>query len=623
MRVDRLEWLAQLCAGVALCVLALELAAQPAPAAPAPPAPPGAPAAVVRYRLEARLDAEQHHVYGKGEVVWRNTSRQAQREIWLHLYLNAFRDEDSVFMRKRDRGFRGGARPSRWGGIDVEKIVARELGVDLWQGAEHTTPGDADDATDIRLPLPRPVAPGEALTLELAWVSRLPSVVLRTGFAGSFHMVAQWFPKIARLEEDGTWAHFPFHRLSEFYADFGDYEVTIDVPASFRVGATGVEVARREVDGRLLLTHAQRGVHDFAFAAWDGFDEKSEVSGGVALRCLYPRGEHAVAALELAEVKAALAQYGAAYGAYPYASLTIVHPPETAREAGGMEYPTLITTGGPSWAPLVGARTLEVVTAHELAHQWFYGLLASNEHRYPFLDEGLTTFASHQALEERYPSASAFEGLGWTLSLHALARAAAARSWDRGAVARASADFDSGRDYGDLVYSRAATLLETLARVYGRPRLAAALGAYARAARFSHPSPADLLAAIAAHVGAEAADNARRCLIEGGGVDYRADEPSGSEVVVRREGALLFPVEIEVRLADGSRRRSRWDGQGERWSVDAGGEVDAVVVDPDLAVLLDHDLANNARRRGGPLLAPRILAQGAFLGHLGAMVIAP
>ena len=101
----------------------------------------------------------------------------------------------------------------------------------LWPGADKTTPGDPDDQTDIRVPLPREIRPGESLTLEAAWDAKLPTIVERTGYADDFYMVAQWFPKLSRLEPNGQWRHFPFYHLTEFYADFGTYDVTLDVPS--------------------------------------------------------------------------------------------------------------------------------------------------------------------------------------------------------------------------------------------------------------------------------------------------------------------------------------------------------------------------------------------------------
>lgn len=624
----RWRWLTQLGVGIGLCALASLVHGRLGAAEPLVSGKllgtVQSPVPVVSYTLEARLDPKTHHVHGSGRVRWKNTSRVAQRSLFLHLYLNAFADEETVFMRKPMPGFRGARYPSTWGGIDIKKLYAPAFGVDLWALADKYTPGDPKDATDIEIPLPEPVAPGGVLELDLEWVSRLPSVTHRTGFAGSFHMVAQWFPKIARLERDGTWAHFPFHRLSEFYADFGKYDVTITTPAAFLVGATGEESERLEDGETTRVRYVAERVHDFAFAAWDGFAERTtEGPGGVSLRCLYPRGLDTVADSELAEVKAALPALGEAYGPYPYPTLTIVHPPRWAADAGGMEYPTLITTGGHWLAPALGAKTIPAVTVHELAHQWFYGMLASNEFRYPFLDEGLTTFASTHALEARYPARSAFEGFGWDVSLWAVSRAQAARAWDAGVVARGADAFGDGSDYGRLVYGKTATLLETLRRVYGDGPFFAALRDYADSHRFSHPTPADLLSAVDEHMGPAAAANLRLGLLEGGWVDYRAADLDGeSDVFAVRQGELAFDVDVALHHADGSTRRVAWPASERTFSHAADGVV-AVAIDPDHAVLIDHDLTNNQRRRGQSAVAPRVLTQLGFVTQLLTTVLAP
>src|SRR5690606_9692244 len=114
------------------------------------------------------------------------------------------------------------------------------------------SPGDPKDETDIRVDLPDEVAAGSTLTLEIEWESQLPQIVERTGYLSDYHFVAQWFPKLARLERDGTWRHFTFHAQSEFYADYGDYDVTLDVPERFIVGASGETIERRVEGGRLI-----------------------------------------------------------------------------------------------------------------------------------------------------------------------------------------------------------------------------------------------------------------------------------------------------------------------------------------------------------------------------------
>src|SRR5262249_55780240 len=151
----------------------------------------------------------------------------------------------------------------------------------------------------------------------------------------------------------------------------------------------------RTEKGRAVRRYVQEDVHDFAFTAWAGFRElqaKSE-DGAVAIRCLYPPGFDEAARVEVEAARCGLTYFGKADGRYPSTTLTLVHPPDGADEAGGMEYPTLITTGGPFYLPYTGAHGIELLTLHELGHQWFYGLVATDEHAWPFLDEGVNSYA--------------------------------------------------------------------------------------------------------------------------------------------------------------------------------------------------------------------------------------
>ncbi|MEJ2433700.1 MAG: M1 family metallopeptidase, partial [Pseudolabrys sp.] len=327
-----------------------------------------------------------HTVAGTGTIRWLNTSRRAATELYLHLYLNAFKNNRTRFLRSPFGVGRNAGRPRDWGYIDVKYLRARELGgVDLWPAASAHSPGDPDDQTDIRVPLPAPIAPGQLLTLDVQFESKLPEIVERTGYSNNFYLVGQWYPKLARRRPDGSWAHFSFDARSEFFADFGAYSVTLDVPEWMGVAATGTRVAERVERGRRIVRHEMRPVHDFAWAAWDRFEERRERVGAVEVRILYPPGYAHNAELSLQSVRFALPLYSQLYGAYPYPVLTIVSPPEDAAAAGGMEYPTLITTGGPWYLGYLG-RGVEAVTVHELAHQWFYGLVATDEQAWPFLD---------------------------------------------------------------------------------------------------------------------------------------------------------------------------------------------------------------------------------------------
>jgi hypothetical protein len=604
---------------------------------------------VVDYTMSAVLDRPEHEVHGTATIVWRNTSTAAVRELWFHLYLNAFKNERTVFLRAPVASGRGMSAVADWGYIDVSKLVARELdGLDLWPGADKTSPGDPDDQTDIRVPLPREILPGETLTLETTFLAKLPSIVERTGFADDFYMVAQWFPKLARLESSGQWRHFPFYHLTEFYADFGTYDVTLDVPSGMVVGATGQRLSFESAKGRDVMRYRQTDVHDFAWTAWASYREKTARAEGVEIRALFPPGYAAVADREIATVSFALKYFGEHYGRYPYPVLTLVHPPETAGEAGGMEYPTLITCGG-AWYDPPFFHDVEAITIHEFGHQYFYGLVATDEQSWPVLDEGINSFAEADSLAAMYGPGSGIDLLGLQVSVESVLRLGSTRAAHNEPVAQAAQAFASGGDYGALVYGRTATILETLSRVYGHDQLMAALGRYTRRYRFEHPTLDQFVDVIRKGLGEGAAKNLDTALSERGWVDYvlanavskHDDVPAGvfdragkRETIARgtsaaptwqgwalvmRHGTLHFPVDIELFGEDGTSSIAHWDG-AEDWiriPYEGKSELARVIVDPDVKVTLDENLFNNGLRIS-PMVSPRrSLERATYFAEIG------
>jgi len=603
---------------------------------------------VASYDLAARLDAERHTVTGKGTIRWTNASSEPATELYWHLYLNAFKNERTLFLRSPFGAGRTAQRAADWGYTKIERLVA--AGADLLPRLAQHSPGDPDDQTSLRLELPAPVPPGETLELSVEFESKLPSIVERTGYSRDYHLVAQWFPKIARREADGTWAHFPFHPQAEFYADYGDYRITLDVPAEMVVGATGRRVDEKRHGARKVLRYEIGDVHDFAWTAWPGFLELREQVDGVELRLLFPAGHETSARTSLESIRFALPFFSRRFGRYPYPMLTVVHPPEHAAPSGGMEYPTLITTGGPWYAPLLGVRALETVTVHELAHQWFYGLVASNEAAYPFLDEGLTSYAESLAMSQLYGPGSLFDGHSFEVSEAAVRRAVAAAYAGAGRIGAPAAHFADFQELGALVYARTATVLETIGNVYGQQKLLTALGRYARRYRFEHPGPKHLLAAVREVFDDHVADTLERALFEPAAVDFSVDEvrsvpyrePSGifdgerstrpaatpprfvGRVLVRRRGDLRFPVEIDLFTERGDRLRRRWDGRGTFTTLDYEGDDRLVgaLVDPERRITLDHDLTNNAFR-SSPESGGRILERSVYAAYLLLAVAGP
>ena len=360
---------------------------------------------VVRYQIKARLDPKKHTIDATEKVTWKNRSAQPIQAIYLHLYLNAFENEGSTFMREKGQsGFRGlgpdELKKAEWGWAELGKV--EQGGARVAVTFVHPDGGPETDHTVVRLDLPQAVPPGGSTTIDIAFHDQLPRVVARTGWFGNDHLVGQWFPKVGVLELPGErgataprWNCHEFHLHSEFYADFGSYDVELTAPKGYTVGATGEQQGDpRETPEGLVHHYLQDDVHDFAWTAWDGYAKPltgkwtHPGSPEVTVTVLYPPEYEASAKPAFDSTKAALTWFSDTLGAYPYKTVTAVIPPYNATESGGMEYPTFFTTIGSrdytKELPLV-----DFVTIHEFGHGYFYGILASNEFEEPYLDEGM------------------------------------------------------------------------------------------------------------------------------------------------------------------------------------------------------------------------------------------
>lgn len=563
------------------------------------------PAPVASYALRARLDPERHRIEASGSITFTNRSASAVNELWFHLYPNAFSHQRTLFWRTASNTRRSRRQLHRSGQLDVLELSVRgSEPSNLWDTADPTTPGDPDDTTDRRVALQQAVQPGETLILDVRFVTQLPFIVERMGWVESFHAVAQWFPKLARLEPDGTWRHFPYAALSEFHADFGDYDISVDVPQSFVVAAPGHETLVGEAGGRRVTRFQMPSAHDFAWFAWDRFEQTQSSVAGTRVKAYFPPGHAANATLEIAELVYGLPIMQEWFGAYPYAQLVLVHPPDVAAPAGGMEYPGLITTGGPWYASLTGSRALSAVTLHELAHQWFYGIIATDEARYPVLDEGLASWAELQLLTGKYGSASGYSRFGVTVSASAIAQLMGTRGYRPGPLARPAASFATFSELARSVYGRMTLLLQTLGNVYGQDRLLAALRAYALDNRFAHPGPGALVAAVREELGESAASNLATALDSNGWVDFepthlasRALESGHwtSLVRIRRHGTLEFPVNVQVTFSDGQRSNHECMSANSEcvFEVESSAIATNVTIDPQQRIAIESHFSNN------------------------------
>ncbi|MGH9399136.1 MAG: M1 family metallopeptidase, partial [Thermoanaerobaculia bacterium] len=438
----------------------LGLATAVAARAAAPASPP-----VVLYTIEVSLDPSTHQLDGRQRLLWRNPSGDAISELRFHTYLNAFKNNRSTFVRESGgqlRGDRPGAKAGDWGWIDVLSIKTAD-GRDLRPESSYVQPdgNDPADETVLAVPLPSPVPAHGQILLDIAFKARLPKVFARTGHVRDYYLVGQWFPKIGvyepagmRQRPAGGWNCHAFHANSEFYADYGSFDVTFTVPSDYVVGATGKRVSQASRGGRTTYRYVQENVHDFAWTAdphflvhefrfepprdipagWSalasselGLSEAEIALKPVSIRLLLQPGHQRARDRYVLSARQALSYYGLWYGAYPYETLTIVDPPEDGRGSGGMEYPTFFTVGTfgvPLRWPFDRVRVVEDVTIHEFGHEYWYGMVGSNEFEEAWLDEGLNTDSEYRLMRLAYGPREASLPGGIGFDLYSLAHAA-------------------------------------------------------------------------------------------------------------------------------------------------------------------------------------------------------
>jgi hypothetical protein len=493
--------------------------------------------------------------------------------------------------------------------------------------------------------LPAPVPGGGQLEVKLRFTAQLPEVFARTGYRDDFHMVAQWFPKVGvRVGAPGAerWVCDPLHHNSEFFADFGAYDVALTVPSTYAVAATGVLVSATDVaGGARRYQYRAEDVHDFAWMA-DPYMETISghaklPDGTVEVRVLARPDQASFARRHLRAGIGAIERMSAAYVPYPWPIMTIISPPpEAAAGAGGMEYPTLVTTAGDSVLMPPGVRIPELVTVHEVGHNWFQGILASNEAQEAWLDEGVTEWATARVMTELYgPRGSAIDWLGWQAEIFALRRVMSSDTRTiPSPIATAAAAFVSNRAYGEQTYGTTMRALRTLEQTVGPSRFAAAMKVYAQTWAFKHPTGKDLFETLSRELGedltwyfgpvfhtvgavalaVEAATcrraHAPRGVIQAGAARRTvtaAEAPeTGSyvcEVVVTNTGGWHVPVDVELRFADGSAQRLRWEDRGdsgawERFVVERSSQLTEVLLDPDGKLALDSPVRHHVRIAG-------------------------
>jgi len=600
------------------------------PSQPSAPSKPTAPASLdtASYNLAVRWDDAANQIHGTATIVYRNVSADVLGELWLKLYLNAFRDDQTVWMQEASGQHRGSDYdPKSPGWITLDRLRLVETGEDI------LPPSIDPRTTSLRVPLPtaRSVQPGETVRFEVAWTSQLPRVFARTGVADNFVMAGQWYPKLA-VYDRGAWDTEPWHANAEFFADFGTYTLSLTVPDRYVTGATGTRNGMTtNPDGTNTTRYWAESVSDVAWTAWPEYRLATTVvqAAGrpIELELLAPRTLTTGADQRyFTAAQAALDRLGQWFGPYPWPKLTLVVPPDNAGGAGGMEYPMFVTLALPTPGAFGigrGIHEVEIVTVHEIAHQWVPMQAATNEAREAWLDEGFADYATTRVLATLFPPDRSTLAVGpFNVGYEALHRTQFLIAGVKEPLAQPSWEYRDFLSYGVTVYSKGTLAFLTLERTIGEERFLAAMHSYFDRWRWRHPTTADLQRSLEADVG-ESLDWFFQPLVYGTGVvEYTISEVGPAGATVQRRGDVSFPVEIALTYADGRVERQTWDGQGQQQVLTApAGDLRRVQIDPDVTIRLEPNALDNGREVApSPLPLAAIAAR--VLGLIQAALLA-
>ncbi len=572
----------------------------------------------VDYRIKATLDPSRRELRGRERIHYVNRSPDALPYLWLFLEQNIcapgsittqLDQPPLVFLGSTfDFSCKGFA-----GGLTLEhvRVGLRSLPTTVF-------------GTTMRVDLPRPLAPGMFLDLDIGWRFTVPDYGAgRMGRDGTLYELGQWYPRMAVYDDVRGWNHEPFIGGGEFYLEYGRFDVALTVPADYIVGATGVLLnpeqvltpaqrarlarARGSAAAVAIITAAEAGradrtrpvrtgtltwrfaadsVRDFAFGAAPDFRWDASGYRSTLVHTLYrpsaPEWEEANRM-----VRDAVEYYSEQWYPYPYPHITSIEGP-----IEGMEYPMI------TFDPRAPSREeRQWVLAHELGHQWVPMIVGSNERLYPWMDEGFNTFID-LANAARYFTGTAY---GDSIEVHPLHLYP-----DHAIPGREQPLISRPTESHDLFwtgYQKPALMLQTLRyEVLGKERFDHAFRQYLRAWAYKHPTPADFFRVMRDASGMDLDFFWRDWIYSTARLDQAVDSTAmvegGQKVFLSNRGTMTLPLELELTYDDGTTDRVRlpvemWNlGPRFAYRVRGGKRVTTVIVDPRGA-LPDVDRANN------------------------------
>ncbi|CAM1370875.1 Peptidase M1 [Tenacibaculum soleae] len=510
----------------------------------------------IDYTMDIDMDVKTYQYKGKQKVVYTNNSPDVLDKVFYHLYFNAFQPNSQMDIRSRnikDPGKKIADKivklsPTEIGYIKVNSLTQNGVAVN------HETVG-----TILEVTLNKAIQPGESVTFDMVFDAQVPNQIRRSGrnsAEGVALSMSQWYPKMAEYDFEG-W-HTPPYIAREFHGVWGNFDVTLHIDKNYVVGGTGYLQNPQEVGHgyenknealnlpsgkKLTWKFKAPNVHDFTWGADPEYiHDTYKMDNGIDLHFLYKKtleAKYLENWKKLQPKTAELMQYFSEnIGQYPYKQYSVIQGGD-----GGMEYAmSTLITGKRSWGSLFG------VTAHEMAHTWFQFLLASNESKHPWMDEGFTTYISNKAENAilgknvKNPHRGSYMGYNYvvknnieeSLSTHA----------DR---------YHTNTAYGVASYSKGNIFLSQLEYIIGEENVAKTLKKYFTDFSFKHPTPNDIKRTAEKVSGIHLDWYLNEWTQTTHTIDYGVKSVKGKEVVLERIGRMPMPIDVEVTYTDGSK----------------------------------------------------------------------
>ena len=501
----------------------------------------------VSYDMEVTLDTASHQYQGVARVTYKNNSPETLDKVFWHLFFNAFQPGSMMDVRSRtieDPDRRVGSRivelpEEEWGWIHMERVKA------FGQDADFD-----EDGTILVVDLPKALRPGKSVTFELAWTAQVPRQIRRSGWMnkeGVEYSMTQWYPRLCEFDHHG-WHSNPYIGR-EFHGIWGDFEVTLDVPAGYVVAATGVKTSEKTLEGpqgtpRTQSTFEADDVIDFAWAADPDFIVESVVVGDVDLNLVHQANPDIDSNwTDLAGYAAkAMAFINEDIGPYAYPQYTVAQGGD-----GGMEYPMItLVTGERSLRSLVG------VTVHEMAHSWFQAMVATNESLHEWMDEGFTSWAESRCMAHLFadPMNPSEDPHGWAYASYIRQHL----SGNEEPLITHADHYKTNRAYGVGAYSKGEVLVEQLGAIVGPEVRDAAMRRYFKEWSFKHPGPHDFKRVVERESGLELDWYFQDMMHTTNAVDYQVSgvqvQNDSAVIQLARLGDMAMPQDLTLTWDD-------------------------------------------------------------------------